>query len=111
MLNSIHTSKRVVVMGVTVIAVIVLAAFLASAGGRAASRRTFFHFQQVAAALMTSPGSSLGQAADAKVLQQAAKDSNTSNANSTTSNPTLDLTPSQLNSIKIEPVGTYAVPG
>jgi membrane fusion protein, heavy metal efflux system len=110
MLNSIHTRKRVVVMGLTAIAVIVLAVFLASAGGREAIRRTFFHFQQVAAALLDSPGSSLGQAADAKVLQQPAKNSSTSNANSTSSNAAVELTASQLNSIKIEPVGTYAFP-
>ena len=43
-------------------------------------------------------------------MQQAAKKSDASNTNSTAANPSVDLSPSQLNSIKIGQVGTYQFP-
>ncbi len=60
----------------------------------------------VAAALLESYHSR-GQAADGSTPQQSGKTSNASAANFKTANSAVDLSPSQLSSIKIEPVGTY----
>ncbi len=62
----------------------------------------------VAVALLDS-GCGHSQAADSKV-QQSGENSNASNTNPNSANPSVDLSPSQLNSIKIEPVGTYQFP-
>jgi hypothetical protein len=51
-------------------------------------------------------GRSRGQAANANIPQQSGAKSNAS-----PSEAALDLSPSQLNSIKIEPVGSYLFPG
>jgi membrane fusion protein, heavy metal efflux system len=83
--HSIHINKRVVVVFATAIAIVVTTALLGSCHSR-------------------------GQAADGNTLPQSGKNSNASNTNSTTANPAVDLTPSQLNSIKVEPVGTYQFP-
>ena len=58
----------------------------------------------VATGLLES-GRSRGQATNANTPQEAGAKSNTS-----PSEATLDLSPSQLNSIKIEPVGSYLFP-
>jgi membrane fusion protein, heavy metal efflux system len=76
----VHISKRVAVVLVTAAAIIVATGLLES-------------------------GRSRGQAADANASQGSGAKSNTS-----ASEPILDLSPSQLNSIKIEPVGSYQFP-
>ena len=80
--HSIHISKRAVIVCATALTIVVAAALLESCNSR-------------------------GQAADGNTPQQSGKNSN---ASAKTANPTVDLTPSQLNSIKIEPVGTYEFP-
>lgn len=80
--HSIHISKRVVVVCGTAVTIVVAAALLES-----------YH--------------SRGQAADGSTPQQSGKTSNASAANFKTANSAVDLSPSQLSSIKIEPVGTY----
>jgi cobalt-zinc-cadmium efflux system membrane fusion protein len=81
----IHISKRVGVACVTAGAMVIAAALLESCHSR-------------------------GEAADGHAPQQSGKTSNASDANLKTPNPAVDLSPSQLNSIKIEPVGTYEFP-
>src|ERR1039458_2340968 len=76
----IHISKRVAVVFVTAAAIIVAAALLEAGCGR-------------------------GQAANANTPQESGANSNTSS-----SEAALDLSPSQLNSIKIEPVESYLFP-
>jgi cobalt-zinc-cadmium efflux system membrane fusion protein len=83
--HSIHISKRVVVVCGTAATIVVAAALLESCHSR-------------------------GQAAEGKTAQQSGKTSNVSAPNSKTANSAVDLSPSQLNSIKIEPVGTYEFP-
>ena len=75
-----HISKRFAVVCVMVVAIIVATGILESGCGR-------------------------GQAANANVHQVSGGKSNTSSPEAT-----LDLSPSQLNSIKIEPVGRYLFP-
>ena len=76
----VHISKRVAVVFVTAAAIIVATGLLES-------------------------GRSRGQAANANAPQESGAKSNTSG-----SEAALDLSPSQLNSIKIEPVGSYLFP-
>src|SRR5208283_1203967 len=76
----VHISKRVAVMLVTAAAIVVATGLLES-------------------------GCSRGQAGNANTPQESGAKSNTS-----PSEATLDLSPSQLNSIKIEPVGSYLFP-
>ena len=76
----VHINKRVVVMFVTAAAIVIATGLLES-------------------------GCSHGQATSAN----AANNSN-ANSNRSKTEPTLDLSPSQLNSIKIEPVGSYPFP-
>ena len=76
----VHISKRVAVVFVTAAAIIVVTGLL-------------------------ELGRSRGQAANANTPQESGAKSNTS-----PSEATLDLSPSQLNSIKIEPVGSYQFP-
>ncbi|MFZ0590565.1 MAG: hypothetical protein WAM39_08790, partial [Bryobacteraceae bacterium] len=63
----------------------------------------------IAAVALLDSGCGHSQAADSKV-QQSGQNSNASNTNSDSANPAVDLSPSQLNSIKVEPVGTYQFP-
>jgi cobalt-zinc-cadmium efflux system membrane fusion protein len=76
----VHISKRFAVVLVTTAAIVVVTGLLES-------------------------GRSRGQATKANTPQEAGAKSNTS-----PSEATLDLSPSQLNSIKIEPVGSYLFP-
>ena len=76
----VHISKRVAVVFVAAAAIVVATGLLES-------------------------GRSRGQATNANTPQEAGAKSNTS-----PSEATLDLSPSQLNAIKIEPVGTYLFP-
>jgi len=76
----VHISKRVAVVLVTAAAIVVATGLLES-------------------------GCSRGQAGNANTPQESGAKSNTS-----PSEATLDLSPSQLNSIKIEPVGSYLFP-
>ncbi|MGB7592574.1 MAG: efflux RND transporter periplasmic adaptor subunit [Terriglobia bacterium] len=73
------------------------------------SKRFAVVFVAAAAIVVTTglleSGRSPGQATNAKTPQEAGAKSNTS-----PSEATLDLSPSQLNSIKIEPVGSYLFP-
>jgi cobalt-zinc-cadmium efflux system membrane fusion protein len=85
MKHSIHNSKRVVVVCGIAVTIVVAAALLESCHSR-------------------------GQAADGNKPQQSGKISNTSAPNSKAASPAVDLSPSQLNSIRIEPVGTYEFP-
>jgi len=80
--HSIHISKRAVIVCATALTVVVGAALLESCNSR-------------------------GQAADGNTPKQSGK---TSDASAKTATPSVDLSPSQLNSIKIEPVGTYEFP-
>ena len=82
---SIQTRKRVVAVWATAVAIVVAAALLQSCGGR-------------------------GQAADGNPRQQSGKNSNATATKVNTTDSTVDLSQSQLNSIKIEPVGTYEFP-
>lgn len=63
----------------------------------------------IAAVALLDLGPGHSQAADPKV-QQSGKNSNAPNTNLDSANPAVDLSPSQLNAIKIEPVGTYQFP-
>ena len=83
--HSIHISKRVVVVCWAAVTIVVAASLLGSCHSR-------------------------GQAADGNTPQQSGKTSNAPAANSKAATPAVDLSPSQLNSIKIEPVGTYEFP-
>src|ERR1017187_7477796 len=76
----IHISKRVAIVSVTAAAIIIATGLLESDCGR-------------------------GQAANAKTSRESSAKSNVSS-----SEATLDLSASQLNSIKIEPVGSYEFP-
>src|ERR1017187_6921983 len=76
----IHISKRVAIVSVTAAAIIIATGLLESGCGR-------------------------GQAANAKTSRESSAKSNVSS-----SEATLDLSASQLNSIKIEPVGSYEFP-
>jgi cobalt-zinc-cadmium efflux system membrane fusion protein len=76
----VHISKRTAVVFITAVAIIVATGLLESARGH-------------------------GQSAPATPPQHAS-----ANSNASPSEPTLDLSPSQLNAIKIEPVGTYLFP-
>jgi len=76
----VHINKRIAVVFVTAAAIIVVTGLL-------------------------ELGRSRGQAANANTPQQSGANSNTSS-----SDAALDLSPSQLNSIKIEPVGGYLFP-
>jgi cobalt-zinc-cadmium efflux system membrane fusion protein len=76
----VHISKRVAVVFVTAAAIIIVTGLL-------------------------ELGHSRGQAVNANTPQQSGAKSNTSS-----SEAALDLSPSQLNSIKIEPVGSYLFP-
>lgn len=96
-------------MGVTAVAIIVATGFLVSRLGREVSWRVFSHIQHLAAGLL-DPSSSHTQAADGIGPRQLDKNSNASNTTLPTASSSVDLTPSQLNSIKIEPVGTYQFP-
>ncbi len=106
---SIHIGKRVVLVCVTVMGIVVVAAILVSGGNREVWRGTFSHFQHAAAAYL-QPGSSRTQAADGNTPHQPGKNSNPSGTNSNTASPSVDLSPSQLNAIKIEPVGMSEFP-
>ena len=85
MKHSIPISKRIVVAWATAAAVVVAAVFLESCHLR-------------------------GRAADGNPGQQSGKNSSVSDSTSKTTNPAVDLSPNQLDSIKIEPVGVYAFP-
>jgi membrane fusion protein, heavy metal efflux system len=100
----IHTSKRAVFLGVLA-TVVVAAALLLSRRGGEVSRWALSHLQQLATALPDP--STNAQAANAKVPREQPKNSNDANS---PGNPSLDLTPIQLSSIKIGSVGTYAFP-
>jgi cobalt-zinc-cadmium efflux system membrane fusion protein len=83
--HSIHIGRRVVVACATAVIIVAGAAFLESRHSR-------------------------WRAAGGNTPQQSGKTSNASAANLKTANSAVDLSPSQLNSIKIEPVGTYEFP-
>jgi cobalt-zinc-cadmium efflux system membrane fusion protein len=83
--HSIHISKRFVVICGTAVTVVAAAALLESCNSR-------------------------GQAADGNTTQQSGKTPTASATDSKAANPAVDLSPSQLNSIKIEAVGTYEFP-
>jgi membrane fusion protein, heavy metal efflux system len=106
MMPSIHISKRVVLVGVTVLGILAAAAILVSVGNREFWWR---HLQHAAATLLRFGGSDT-QAADGNPPHQPGKNSNPSGTNSNTATPSVDLSPSQLNAIKIQPVGTYEFP-
>ena len=89
-------------------AIIAGAVFLASSRGRELSRWTIAQFQKTAAAFVDAGGTS-GSVAGGRVQQQPRENSNAVKSDST-ANPSVDLTPAQLKSIKIEPVGTYQFP-
>ena len=101
--NSIR--KRAVAISATAAVIVVAAALTESGRGREMRRQTVSRFQQVLATVV-NPGRGRVQAADGNTP----KPSGQSSQPSATANPTLELSPSQLNSIKIEPVGTYEFP-
>jgi cobalt-zinc-cadmium efflux system membrane fusion protein len=83
--HSIYISKRVVAACGTTVTLVVAVALLESCHSR-------------------------GQGTDGNTPQQSGKTSNASAINLKTANSAVDLSPSQLNSIKIEPVGAYEFP-
>jgi membrane fusion protein, heavy metal efflux system len=99
----IHNTKAAVFLSVLAIAV-AAAGLLVSRWGSEVSRRAFFRVQQVATALLDQ---SISQAAEAKVPREQSKNSDGAKSSG---NPSLDLTPAQLSSIKIGPAGTYEFP-
>ncbi|HLG99283.1 MAG TPA: efflux RND transporter periplasmic adaptor subunit [Bryobacteraceae bacterium] len=99
------SSKRIVILSVIVVAIIIAAAFLLSSRGREVWRLTSAHLKQLVASVLDF--SPTGEAADAKLPQEPTKNPN---AAKSAANPSVDLTPAQLNSIKIEPVGAYEFP-
>ena len=103
----IHVSKRVVIVCVTTAAILLAAASLTPGTNREIWPRTLSHLQQVAAAFLDAR--SPEPAPDANAVKQLAKNAQPPNANPA-ANPAVDLSPTQLNSIKIGPVGTYQFP-
>jgi cobalt-zinc-cadmium efflux system membrane fusion protein len=89
----IQTNKLVLIVCATAITIVVAVALLAPGRTRDVWRQTISYLQQIPA-----------KAADG-TLQSPGKNSNTPNAKAA-----VDLSPSQLTSIKIEPVGTYQFP-
>jgi cobalt-zinc-cadmium efflux system membrane fusion protein len=104
-----NISKRGANVCVTALAIIVAGALLGPGRSRELSRRTFSRLQQAAATLVDF-GGGRNPGADARVLPQLAKNSNKPNSDSPAASPSVDLTASQLSSIKIEPVETYQFP-
>ncbi len=98
MKHPVQISRRVVMVSVAALLVIVAAALLLSSRGRALRSRSISYLQQIAATFADSTRTP-DQAADPKVPPAA-----------TTANPVLELTPTQLQSIKIGTVGTYEFP-
>jgi cobalt-zinc-cadmium efflux system membrane fusion protein len=94
-------------LGAAALAIVAVVALLASGGNREFVRRTLSRLQQAAAVLVDPPGSKVAEAA---APGEPGKDTTASRTNSLAANPTVDLTASQLNAIKIEPVGTYEFP-
>ena len=92
---SIQINKQVLIVCATAIAIVVAVALLAPGRTREVWRQTISYFQQI-------PGSA--KAADG-TLQSSVKNSDTPNAKAA-----VDLSPSQLSTIKIEPVGMYQFP-
>jgi membrane fusion protein, heavy metal efflux system len=101
--NSIR--KRAVVICATAAVIVVAAALLQSGRDREAWRQAFSYLQHLPATVLDSGGSRV-QAADGNVQQPVAQTPKPSD----TGNPTLELSSSQVSSIKVEPVGTYAFP-
>jgi cobalt-zinc-cadmium efflux system membrane fusion protein len=92
---SIHINKRVLIVCAIAIAIVVAVALLVPGGIPGSWRKTVAYFQQISRPAKAAEGS----------VQPGGKNSNTPNAK-----PALDLSPSQLTSIKIELVGTYQFP-
>ena len=90
---SIQINKRVLIVCATPIEIVVAVALLAPGRTRDVWRQTISYLQQIQA-----------KPADG-TLRSPGKNSNTPNAKAA-----VDLSPSQLTSIKIEPVGTYQFP-
>ena len=101
--NSIR--KRAVAISATAAVIVVAAALMESGRGREVWRQTFSHLQQFPAAVLDSGRSSV-QAADGNARQPASQNPQPS----ATGNPTLELSPTQLSSVRIEPVGIYEFP-
>jgi membrane fusion protein, heavy metal efflux system len=97
----IHISKRVAILCLVAVTVVVTVTLLAR-GSWNGWRGAFFRLQQMAASVLEF-GSSRSQAADGVQPPQPGKDSRTNQTS-------VDLSPSQLKSIKIGQVGTYAFP-
>src|SRR5580704_4103973 len=92
---SIHINKRVLIVCAIAIAIVVAVALLVPGGIPGSWRKTVAYFQQISRPAKAAEGS----------VEPGGKNSNTPNAK-----PALDLSPSQLTSIKIELVGTYQFP-
>jgi membrane fusion protein, heavy metal efflux system len=100
--NGAGLRKPIVVLCVTVVAIVVALGFGGSGRGRKLWQFSFSHMQQAAAAVLDG-----GQPNAAK---QSDENAHRFNTNPGAVNPTLDLSPSQLSSIKIGRVGTYEFP-
>ena len=97
--------KRAVVICATAAVIVVAAALMESGRGREVWRQAFSYLQQLPATVLDS-GRSRVQAADGNVQPPAVQNPQPS----ATGNATLELPASQLSSIKLETVGTYAFP-
>ena len=106
MMPSTHNGKRIVFVGLTVLGIVV-AAVLSLSGGKPQVWRVLSHLPGAAAALLPSAGSP-AQAADGNPHPAGASQPTAANSNG--ANPSVDLSPTQLNAIKIEPVGMYEFP-
>jgi membrane fusion protein, heavy metal efflux system len=92
---SIQINKRVLIVCAIAIAIVVVVALLAPQRTRDVWRQTISYLQRIAGPAKAADGS----------VQPSSKNPNTPNAKAA-----VDLSQSQLTSIKIEPVGTYQFP-
>jgi biotin carboxyl carrier protein len=98
----IHFRKRIVVLSVTAVAILVAVDLVESGRNRNVRLLNFSHIQQVAAAVLDG--------GSPNATQQSGENAHRFNTNTDAANLALDLSPTQLNSIKIQPVGTYEFP-
>jgi membrane fusion protein, heavy metal efflux system len=100
--NGGHFRKRIVVLCVTAVAILVALDLGESGRGRKLWQLSSSHMEQAAAAVLDG--------SHPNAAQQSDENAHRLNTNPGVVNPTLDLTPSQLNSITIGRVGTYEFP-
>jgi membrane fusion protein, heavy metal efflux system len=100
--NGGHVRKRIVVLCLTAVAILLAFDLGEFGGSRKVWELSFSHIQQVAAAVLDG--------GHPNATQQSVENEHRFNTNTDSANPALDLSPSQLNSIKIDRVGMYEFP-